>query len=122
MACTHEYKSGKELLDIAINGLPDANFTEQQRLAFNYAAIYVKYGIYPKTHMGLAKADGKQRIWASADGITIVTRNGQIIRADGLPFVSSGVRFEGQDPFDLGLLSVNPEQIYPSKRDFASIG
>ncbi|GGA99005.1 YjbF family lipoprotein [Agarivorans gilvus] len=122
MACTHEYKSGKELLDIAINGLPDANFTEEQRLAFDYAAIYVKYGIYPKTYMALARADGQQRIWSSTDGITIVTRNGQIIRADGLPFVSSGVRFEGEDPFELGLLSVKPEQVYFSKRDFASVG
>lgn len=121
MACTHEYKSGKELVDIAINGLPDANFTEQQRLAFNYATIYVKYGVHPKTYMALARADGKQRIWASTDGITIVTRNGQIIRANGLPFVSSGVRFENQDPFELGLLSVKPEQIYRSKRDFSSV-
>ncbi|WP_220721030.1 YjbF family lipoprotein [Agarivorans litoreus] len=122
LGCTQDYKSGKELIDIAINGLPDSNLTEEERLALGFAAIYVKYGQHPKTYIALAKAIDDERVWAASDGITIVTRYGQIIRTDGLPFASSGVYFTQENPFAIGLLSVNQDTVYTAKRDFISEG
>jgi hypothetical protein len=122
LGCTQDYKSGKELIDIAVNGLPDSHLTEEERLSLGFAAIYVKYGQHPKTYIALAKAIEDERVWAASDGITIVTRHGQIVRTDGLPFASSGVYFSQENPFELGLLSVNEETVYSAKRDFISEG
>ncbi|GAB1620108.1 YjbF family lipoprotein [Agarivorans albus] len=122
LGCTQDYKSGKELIDIAINGLPDSHLTEEERLNLGFAAIYVKYGQHPKTYIALAKAIEDERVWAASDGITIVTRYGQIIRTDGLPFASSGVYFTKENPFKIGLLSVNQNTVYSAKRDFISEG
>ncbi|WP_221074078.1 YjbF family lipoprotein [Agarivorans aestuarii] len=122
LGCTQDYKSGKELIDIAINGLPDSHLTEEERLSLGFAAIYVKYGQHPKTYIALAKAIKDERIWAASDGITIVTRYGQIVRTDGLPFSSSGVYFTQENPFEIGLLSVSQDTVYSAKRDFISEG
>ncbi|WP_432462987.1 YjbF family lipoprotein [Agarivorans sp. QJM3NY_33] len=122
LGCTQDYKSGQELVDIAINGLPEAQLTEQQRLDLGFAALYIKYGEHPRTYIALAKANQDQRIWAATDGITLVTRNGQIIRSDGLPFANSGVRYQGQNPFTLGLISASKQATFSATRDFISEG
>ncbi|UPW20089.1 YjbF family lipoprotein [Agarivorans sp. TSD2052] len=120
LGCTQDYKSAKELVDIAVNGLPDIQLSEEERLALNFAAVYIKYGEHPKTYIALAKAQGDERVWAASDGITVVTRNGQIIRSDGLPFASSGVHYLKQDPFAQGLLSVEENTPYLATRDYIS--
>lgn len=90
-------------------GTPDAPFTPEYIENLPYATLTAKIGRGQRSLLVLARYDGLNLLWASANESALVTRNGRLIKTAGLernlldtqgisedPIVSGRSNFEGK--------------------------
>lgn len=85
-------------IELAYAGMPDTITDRSQVDKLPYASLAVKIGKAPKTLMILARVDGAEYHWVSANRVVMVSRHGRIVRTVDLPQDLARTTFFTQDP------------------------
>lgn len=90
-------------LRLAWHGTNTTPITRASADQLPYASLLVSVGDAPPALVVLAKADGPERIWVSADKAMLATRAGRLVKTVGLRSNLVGVNTLMPDPVQTGL-------------------
>lgn len=97
------WTQGGEMLQFLVANQGQSAVERDEVLAIPFATLGVRLGRAPQSILALNQTAGSAHLWAAADGLTLVTENGRLVRTAGLADNLTGARFEGADPLALPL-------------------